>query len=119
MKTHKPKILAALTVCHGIYKKAVFVLNGQPVKIHFLTLDEYREMVDSLSPARTHEWAGMLKKVDERKPIYYCIWTVQVTEYHLITNKIQELIDAVITENIATFEMVIPSIEVRGHREAN
>ncbi|KAA8758028.1 hypothetical protein, partial [Paenibacillus sp. UASWS1643] len=94
MKTHKPKIVAALTVCHGIYKKAIFVLNGQPVKINFLTMDEYREMVGNLSPARTHEWAGMLKRVDERKPIYYCIWTVKVTECHLITNKIQELIDA-------------------------
>lgn len=119
MKTHKLKILAALTVCHGIYKKAVFVLNGQPVKIHFLTMNEYREMVDNLTPARTHEWAGMLKKVDDRKPIYYCIWTVQVNEYHLITNKIQELIDAVITEHIATFEMDISSIEIRGQREAN
>lgn len=37
-------------------------------------------------------------------PIYYCIWTVQITEYHLITNKIQELIEAVITEHVATFE---------------
>lgn len=119
MKTHKTKILAALTVCHGIYKKAVFVLNGQPVKIHFLTMEEYREMVGSLSPARTHEWAGMLKKIDERKPIYYCIWTVQVTDYHLITNKIQELIDSVITGHVATFEMDISSIELRNYSEAN
>lgn len=119
MKTHIPKIVAALTVCHGIYKKAIFVLNGQPVKINFLTMDEYREMVGNLSPARTHEWAGMLKRVDERKPIYYCIWTVKVTECHLITNKIQELIDAVISENVATFEMDISSIEIRGQQEAN
>lgn len=118
MKTHKPKILAALTVCHGIYKKAVFVLNGQPVKINFLTMDEYRELV-ALSPTRTHEWVGMLKRVDERRPIYYCIWTVKVNEYYLITNKIQELIDAVISENMATFEMDISSIEIRGQREAN
>lgn len=119
MKTHKPKIVAALTVCHGIYKKAVFVFNDQPVKIHFLTMDEYREMVATLSPARVREWAGMLRKVDERKPIYYCIWTVKVNEYHLITNKIQELMDAVISESFATFEMVISSIEVREEREAN
>ncbi|MDR6726105.1 hypothetical protein J2W91_004611 [Paenibacillus amylolyticus] len=119
MRTQKSKVFAALTVCHGIYKKVVFVLNGQPVKIHFLTMDEYREMVDSLAPVRTHEWAGMLKKVDERKAIYYCIWTVRVKDYHLITNKIQELIDAVTTNYLTSFELDIPSIEVRMYQEVH
>ncbi|MEC0238201.1 hypothetical protein P4H71_28205 [Paenibacillus kribbensis] len=115
----KQKIIAALTVSHGIYRKATFILNGQPVKIYFLTDEEYQAMIEDLTPERMHEWVGMLQKVKSTQPIYYCQWTVKATECHLITNKIQELVDSVMPGEVGTFEMDLNTIVVRNHRKGD
>lgn len=118
MKAHRQKVIAAFKVAHGIYYQARFIIDGQPICVHFQKSNEYEVTAQQLREKGVCNVEAMLSRVNPHVSVYYCIWRIGELIYHFVTNRINEMLGH-LTESghdrICDFVLDTRSIVVRRH----
>lgn len=118
MKAHKQKVIAAFKVAHGIYYQARFIIDGQPICVYFQKSNEYAVTAQQLRENGVCNVETMLSRINPHVPVYYCIWRIEESIYHFVTNRINEMLEHLVKsdhDRIYDFELDTRSIVVRQH----